>query len=346
MMITRNNYELWFLDYLEGNLDDRLVDDFLEFLRENPDLAEELHLFEAVGLTEPDLVFSDKKRLYKENFDLPDVFDMAAIGSLEGDLDPDEQVHFNNYLKHHPGKNKELQLFNLTKLTSEPSLIFRNKQLLYRQPVIRMVTSRLLRIAALLIFFFSLSRVLENSSGEMISQNPLTIFKWDNLVTPKSDIINRSTSAAVTKRSLPETDRSIIIPGKRNQKGKNSDSPVQADFLPTIESSRKEQPSILTEAYSSQVNEIHTAEPELKTPSFFYEMASLDEPDEVSLSHKFFQKIGLSRLNPGKVVRWSLSLASNLTKEKFNYTTGASGEIIALNLDTRLVGLSIPVNKK
>jgi hypothetical protein len=54
----------------------------------------------------------------------------------------------------------------------------------------------------------------------------------------------------------------------------------------------------------------------------------------------------LTGFNPEKVVRWGLSLDSGLTKEKFNYSTDASGEIIALNLDTRLVGLSIPVNRK
>ena len=42
MKINRNNYEAFFIDYLEGNLDEKMVDDFIEFLQQNPDLKEEL----------------------------------------------------------------------------------------------------------------------------------------------------------------------------------------------------------------------------------------------------------------------------------------------------------------
>jgi hypothetical protein len=345
-MITRNNYELWFLDYLEGNLDERLVDDFLEFIRENPDLAEELHLFEAIGLAESDLFFSDKKKLYKDSFDLPDVFDLAAIGLFEGDLDQDEQVRFNNYLKHHPEKYKELQLFKLTKLSPEPSLFFNNKQMLYRQPFIRLVAFRLLRIAAVFIFFFALCRALEKPSQEMISGNPLTIFTSDNLVTRRADKIDRNITPGATERPHSGPDRPGIIREKRNQEEKIPESMASFVFQSIKESAREYHPSVLAVANSSTVNEIQTTASELMTPAFFYEIVTIDDPVNVSLSHKFFQKIGLSRLNPAKVVRWSLSLATNLTKEKFNYTTDASGEIIALNLDTRLVSLSIPVNRK
>jgi hypothetical protein len=345
-MITRNNYELWFLDYLEGNLDERLVDIFLEFLRENPDLAEELHLFEAVGLTESDLVFSDKKKLYKESYDLPDVFDSAAIGFLEGDIDRDEMIRFNRYMKHHPEKNRELQLFKLTKLIPESSLIFRDKQRLYRQPFIRLVSSRLLRVAAILVFICALSMVLEKPSEEMISGNPRTIFISENHANQKSDKIDRSITVPAAEVVLSEPDMTGNIPGKRNLNGKKPDSRVSSEFHSTVESSREYHPSLLAVAYSSPVNEIQSFEPELMTPAFFYEIVATDDPANVPLSRKFFQKIGLSRLNPEKVVRWSLTLAANLTREKFNYTTDATGEIIALNLDTRLVGLSIPVNKK
>ncbi|MBC8005772.1 MAG: hypothetical protein H7X84_09885, partial [Verrucomicrobia bacterium] len=46
--ITRDNYEAFFLDYLEGNLEETLIDQFLDFLEKNPDLKEELHLFENI----------------------------------------------------------------------------------------------------------------------------------------------------------------------------------------------------------------------------------------------------------------------------------------------------------
>jgi hypothetical protein len=276
MMIARDNYELLFLDYLEGNLDERLVDDLLEFLRENPDLAEELHLFEVVGLKESDFVFSDKKKLYKDTFDLSDVFESAAIGFFEGDLDQDELVHFNNYLKQHPEKNKVLQLFKLSKLIPEISLFFRDKQRLYRQPFIRLVSSRLLRIAAVFIFICALSLVLEKPSEEMMSGNPLTICIFENQVKQKSNEIDRGITTAATERTFSIPDKSCNIPGKRNRKEKIPESPALYVFQSTIESEREFQPSILDVAYFSPVNEIQTSEPELMTPAFFYEIAAIE----------------------------------------------------------------------
>jgi hypothetical protein len=37
-MITRENYEIYYLDYLEGNLSDKKTDELLLFLEENTDL--------------------------------------------------------------------------------------------------------------------------------------------------------------------------------------------------------------------------------------------------------------------------------------------------------------------
>jgi hypothetical protein len=346
MTITRDNYELWFLDYLEGNLDEKMVDDFLEFLRENPDLSEELHLFESVGLTKSDLVFSDKKKLYKECFDLPDVFDSTATGLLEGDLDTDEQVRFSNFLTHHPEKNKELQLFKLTKLTPELTVFFKNKQRLYRQPVIRLFASRIVRIAAVFVFIFALSQVTEKQFSDMNSVNSLIILTSNNQTTLLAHKKDFGITNPGADRLDTAGDQPYNVPGKKYLPVKKPESTTLSALQSVLDTVREFHSPLIAALNSSPVYEIKFTEPELMTTAIFYEMASLDEPANVSLSHRFFQKIGLSGLNPGKMVRWGLSLAANLTKEKFNYATDSSGEIVALNLDTRLVGLSIPVNRK
>ena len=61
MIITRDNYESFFMDYLEGNLEENLIDQFLDFLKQNPDLKEELHLFEEVSLPVEYIVVQEKK---------------------------------------------------------------------------------------------------------------------------------------------------------------------------------------------------------------------------------------------------------------------------------------------
>ncbi|MEZ4798842.1 MAG: hypothetical protein R2809_03495 [Flavobacteriales bacterium] len=65
MMITRENYEAYFLDYLEGNLDESLLPQFHRFLDENPDLKVELEMVSDFQLPAPTLTFNRKLMLYK-----------------------------------------------------------------------------------------------------------------------------------------------------------------------------------------------------------------------------------------------------------------------------------------
>ena len=69
MKITRDNYESFFIDFIEGNLPENMIDQFLDFLNQNPDLKEELHLFEEVNLPEELVVFQEKKQLHKSAAD-------------------------------------------------------------------------------------------------------------------------------------------------------------------------------------------------------------------------------------------------------------------------------------
>ena len=148
MKINRNNYGAYFIDYLDGNLDEKLVDDFLEFLQQNPDLKEELALFQSVSLEPEEINFSKKDLLYKNKFDLEDNFNRASVASLEGDLNSDEKAEFENYLQSHPEKRKDFQLFEKTKVSPDLSIHFDNKNSLYKRSKGRTIIMWSIRIAA------------------------------------------------------------------------------------------------------------------------------------------------------------------------------------------------------
>jgi hypothetical protein len=108
MKITRNNYETYFLDYLEGNLDENLVDGFLEFLQKNPDLKEELSMMDTASIEPDSAVFTNKEKLYKEKYDAEDLFNQAAIALIEGDISESEKAEFDAYLLKNPEKQKDV----------------------------------------------------------------------------------------------------------------------------------------------------------------------------------------------------------------------------------------------
>ena len=127
MRINRENYEAYFIDYLEGNLDELLVNDFIEFLQNNPDLKEELSLFESHTVPSENTSFEHKEKLYKDKFDAEKEFNQASIACLEEDISTAEKTNFHNYLSKHPEKKRDFILFGKTKLKADENIVFGNK---------------------------------------------------------------------------------------------------------------------------------------------------------------------------------------------------------------------------
>jgi hypothetical protein len=81
--ISRNNYEVWFIDYLDGQLDCGQVDQLLDFLNENPDLRNELEAAAGIRLTITEDQMDNKDALKYSATDIP-VFLTLIIAALPG----------------------------------------------------------------------------------------------------------------------------------------------------------------------------------------------------------------------------------------------------------------------
>jgi len=127
--ITRNNYEEFFLDYIEGELN-AMEEVVLEaFLAENPDLRDELDEMTDLDIKCEAFDVSEKKSSLK---DIPFQvnFDDFCVAHLEGDLDKYENNAFEQYVASHPEKKKELNRYYNTKLVPDKSIGFANKEAL------------------------------------------------------------------------------------------------------------------------------------------------------------------------------------------------------------------------
>jgi hypothetical protein len=125
MNISRDNYEAYFLDFIEGRLSPEQEEVLRRFLKFNPDLDEELAAFEIHAITAPHLPFQGKESLKKEfpgdGTSVNDAnFDMYCIAFLEGDLDNRQQAGFEAYLAAHPGRARELEVYKATFMTPAP----------------------------------------------------------------------------------------------------------------------------------------------------------------------------------------------------------------------------------
>lgn len=360
MKITRENYESWFLDYLEGQLDEGMTDEFIRFVQENSDLKEELTGFEMISLQPPVLSFQGKLKLKKDFLDFPDEFERAATACMEGDLNLAGKNHFEEYLKQHPEKQEEARLFRLTRLVADPTVVYPRKNELYHTPVIRLVIRRTMHIAAIMLgatLLFALFRnpsvvqgpgtevaQTENLVNHIETQNPVEIFSVTENINEQEHESGFATAATAATEKEPANPafRPVSQDEKSDRENHEltADRPVNITPVPPIR-------QIVLEVTSDPFSRVlASATPGENLPE------AETKPEFLHFNEFILEKTGLSKtreslndLSISKVARFGIKLAANLSNDKFSYHTNEEGEITAFNLDTRLVGLSIPVGK-
>lgn len=130
MIINRNNYELYLVDYLDGNLSKDMMQQVKQFLAINQDIREEFDCFNDNATVIPEVNFNEKKQLKKIPFFSSDAnsefFQQQCVAKIENLLNNEESAAFDEVIKNDKTKQKEYDQFAKTKLTPE-HLIFNEK---------------------------------------------------------------------------------------------------------------------------------------------------------------------------------------------------------------------------
>lgn len=138
MSINRNNYETYFIDYLDGVLSPDQVSELLLFLDEHPDLKEELSDLDTAPLMEGENIqYPDKQHLKKNPIlSVGPIHELNyqeyLIGSVEGDLSARENRLLERFVLRNPQVAGEWEQFKRTRLVPDPAVIFPGKSRLKR----------------------------------------------------------------------------------------------------------------------------------------------------------------------------------------------------------------------
>lgn len=215
MLITRSNYEEYFLDYLDGNLKPELEQEFHDFLASNPDLKEELTEMEseeAISIQPIHAIFDHKESL-KQNelaqIGQPNDTETTAIAYIENDLSTEQKKEFDKTVAQNPSAKKSFLLFQKTKLVADTSVVYKEKSGLKRVLVIgltQMNFYKAISIAASLLLIFSLYFLVENpglkDSGRISkAQNPPLGVELDQT---ELEVI------PITTEKLPQPEEKIV----------------------------------------------------------------------------------------------------------------------------------------
>lgn len=132
MKISRENYEVFFMDFFDGKLSARSKQELYAFLQLHPDLQAEFDAFDDFRITPETVSYPDKEMLKK-----PAVIafaDMDAhnyeeffIAYHEGDLPDKEKIKVETFLTKNPGLQKEFAVYANLKLQPDAEVTFNDK---------------------------------------------------------------------------------------------------------------------------------------------------------------------------------------------------------------------------
>ncbi len=205
MRINRNNYEIFFIDYFDGNISAEAVAELFLFLEKNPDLKTEFENFSPMKLQSPEISFPGRDSLRKGEIN-PANIGNYLVASLEGDLNSIENELLAKFINENPQYNQDVILYGKTISIPDTSIIYPDKKLL-RQPVpLYIMYKKEFRIAVAAILLISLF------AGTVIVFNR-TMVKHDERIAEQKPIpvspaeIKEASSAPgnTTTQSSPQT---------------------------------------------------------------------------------------------------------------------------------------------
>lgn len=130
-MITRENYEEHFLDYFDGILSEKEVEELLRFLSLNTDLEDEFYLLmqqtSEVNLSSDDFSSLIVKRESKIGYELSS-FDYLCVADLEHDITEEETRILEDSIQTNSKLKGDYLIYQKTRLEEEPIVcLFKNE---------------------------------------------------------------------------------------------------------------------------------------------------------------------------------------------------------------------------
>ncbi len=334
MKITRDNYEIWFLDYQEGRLDKEGREEVRLFLNQYPDLSGELDAFSPALKIDSNLKFPDKDRLKREIFDDPKYFETTATAAMECDLTPDELAHFEEWLTKNPAKQEFISQLKTTKLQPDSTISFPRKANLKKKTTVMPFWVRIAAVAAALILALLLFKPEKIDSPTFLST--------ESIVTHRPIVTPDSGSYAKPTRILPKPSKQLTskINSFPKLKKQVKESVTKRQFVVIQPIHPK-----TVEVYCDVPNCVDLAMVNFKEPA-------IKGTNEISLAEFLKSKLQALKKN-GPSVFFSreeiaiagLHLFARLPGNHLTGTKGNDGRLQSISFDTKILAFSIPVNR-
>jgi len=169
MSINLNNYEIYFIDYFDGNLTAEEVGELMRFVENNPDLKQEFEDFENLSLDVEKIVFDEKVSLKKTEIIAcgsinEENYEDSFIAYFEGDYNEDQKAEVKKFVALNASLRKELELFGKLSLHAE-EVLYENKASLKKRIGITAWHYSAMAVAASITLLLSVFWFLNNENN-------------------------------------------------------------------------------------------------------------------------------------------------------------------------------------
>ena len=359
--INRNNYEPYFLDFLEGTISPQDKKKLMLFLDSNQDLREELYSFEPIKLQNENYVYPEKSSLKKQfllNMDNSDNFDYLCIAQMEGDLSEKESHDFTELIKQNKEKELHYNRYLLCRIRPDESIIFGDKKSLKRNNAFisrkrlfySFISAAASVIILLTIYFFAQDRKnMMNYNAEILKtqQNPIQTYQKpiiesnknrelkNVVITKESDNNNLLHKFIVQESDKKETLKQEVVESNRKQ-----EKPEQIAYLDPVNIQLRTNPKSL----------------EMANNFIYYDVELIENEEKVGVKRylsQSFNKYVFNKDKKEKVDWFDIAQASIKGINKIAGTNMAlervydeKGNPKATNFNSKLIAFSSPVKKE
>jgi hypothetical protein len=347
MKISRSNYESYFLDFLEGNLDPFIMDEFQAFLKENPDLAQELQTGDLITLGVNEFIcFDGKEELKKSVSNQEAKLQQLSVAYYEGDLSLCEKGDLEASLSKNSLLANEVQKFGKLKLSADQTVVYRNKAQLKKRVISPLSWIKVVSAAAILLLVYLLFQPhdLVRTESQQMTGN-LSGTSLINRVAPEQEVTTQEQDKEKTKPEGTAKPNPALSPVRQKQNPGDQKPVKKTTPVPPIQTPQTApvllKPRVIT---FGQRDDVELAVMTLSDTTVLIKDIELAELLKVQLE-RMRNSDDRELLSTEHLGLSGLELFARLTGKRLTARKGKDGTVHSVSYNSRLLAFSIPVNR-
>jgi hypothetical protein len=216
-MINLNNYEEYFLLYVDGELNAHGMKEVDDFVNNHSDLKSELEVLLATRLS-PDDITIDKKELYSFSMDKL-TNEELLLSFIDDELSNEEKRKIQERISSGVAFQNEYELLLKTKLDPSEVIAYPNKEELYKRTRKIIPFSPWLRAAAIFILVAAGFIIYEKRSSVEIKPSTAGIIPTRNNQPKQTNTVpDKYNTQTISNENTVKTDNLAVLPSTTTNK--------------------------------------------------------------------------------------------------------------------------------